>query len=280
MNNQRSPGAFTLVELLVVIAIIGVLIGLLLPAVQSARAAARRVSCSNNLVQVGLAIHHYEFSTEHLPAGVTNPTGPIVNDEKGDDTGWLIRILPYIEEQNAFNLWDSTKSVYAKQNAKLRDLRIRPFHCPSSPLTTTDDGYGLTNYVGCHHDVEAPIDKDNHGLMFLNSRIRYSEIQDGSSSTLLAGEVIPSTNGLGWVSGTEASLRNGSGLGRNGSVIGFSAISRGTSEVGGFQSFHLGGAHLVLADGAVIFLSSSIDPIVLQNLAHRADGNVIEEGEF
>lgn len=276
-NRMQSKRAFTLVELLVVIAIIGVLVGLLLPAVQAAREAARRMSCSNNMAQVGLSVHHYEFATEHLPAGVTNPTGPIVSDENGDDVGWLIRILPFIEQQNAFDQFDPSKSVYAPENEPLRREGIPTFYCPSSPFTDTDEGFGLTNYAGCHHDTEAPIDEDNHGLLFLNSKVRYSEIRDGSSSTILVGEVIPSANGLGWVSGTEASLRNASFLGGAARLLNMPRIERGTTEVGGFDSAHAGGANFVLADGAVTFLVSGIDPVVYQNLAHRSDGNVIGE---
>src|SRR5690606_30133693 len=91
--------AFTLVELLVVIAIIGILVALLLPAIQAAREAARRTSCMNNLTQLGLALHNYEFHFEALPPGTTNPDGPIRNEPQGNHVSWIVRILPYIEER-------------------------------------------------------------------------------------------------------------------------------------------------------------------------------------
>jgi prepilin-type N-terminal cleavage/methylation domain-containing protein/prepilin-type processing-associated H-X9-DG protein len=280
MRNQfykpRKPG-FTLVELLVVIAIIGVLVGLLLPAVQAAREAARRMSCSNNMAQVGLSIHHYEFAAERLPAGVTNSDGPITNAPVGDHVGWLIRILPFIEQQNAYDQFDPKASVYAEENEPLRFLQIPTFYCPSFPHSTTADGFGLTNYAACYHDVEEPIDEDNHGLMFLNSGVRYSEIRDGSSYTILVGEMIPSDNSLGWTSGTEASLRNTSFLGGAAQLMSLPQMEEGSQTTGGFDSAHAGGANFVLADGAVKFLVASIDPLLLQHLGHRSDGNVISE---
>jgi prepilin-type N-terminal cleavage/methylation domain-containing protein len=94
---EHRKRGFTLVELLVVIAIIGILVGLLLPAVQSAREAARRMSCTNNMVQLGIATHNFEFAYEHLPAGTINPTGPIRTEEKGQHVGYLVALLPYVD---------------------------------------------------------------------------------------------------------------------------------------------------------------------------------------
>src|SRR3981189_1063062 len=99
---SRRRRGFPLIELLVVIAIIAVLIALLLPAVQAAREAARRVQCVNNLVQVGGAIQNYESPYEVLPPGVVTPAGPILNIPKGQHLSWMIQILPFIEQANAY----------------------------------------------------------------------------------------------------------------------------------------------------------------------------------
>src|SRR5213083_896811 len=106
MRNPRHRG-FTLIELLVVIAIIAVLIALLLPAVQQAREAARRTQCKNNLMQLGLALHNYEMAYELLPPGSINPTGPIRNESKGYHMGWMVQILPYIDQGNVFDHFDT-----------------------------------------------------------------------------------------------------------------------------------------------------------------------------
>ena len=102
---RRRPG-FTLVELLVVIAIISILIMLLLPAVQAAREAARRVTCLNSMAQLNLAAHNYEFHWESLPAGVINPTGPIRSEPSGIHVSWMVQLLPYLEQRAAYEQFD------------------------------------------------------------------------------------------------------------------------------------------------------------------------------
>ena len=200
---SRPPrrAAFTLVELLVVIAIIGILVGLLLPAVQAAREAARRVSCMNNMTQLGLGMQHHDFSLEHLPSGVINPDGPIRNEAIGQHVSWTVQILPFIEQQNAFKLFDIDAGAYAEVNAEVRRQAVPTFLCPSYPgASIVNDGSvraGVSTYSGCYNDQEAPIDFDNNGTLFLDSRIRYSDILDGSSQTILLGESIPDKNDAG-----------------------------------------------------------------------------------
>src|SRR5437870_1360110 len=121
--SKRS--GFTLVELLVVIAIIGILVALLLPAVQSAREAARRVTCLNNIVQLNLATHGYEFHFEHLPPGVVNPDGPIRSEPQGTHVGWIVQILPYMEQNQLARRFDQAAGAYADKNGQVRAAQIR-----------------------------------------------------------------------------------------------------------------------------------------------------------
>ncbi len=292
------PRGFTLVELLVVIAIIGVLVALLLPAIQAAREAARRSKCQNNLRQVAVALHSFEFANEHFPAGVTNDTGPIENERSGNHISWIARILPQLGERPRFDRLDFAAGAYADENKYVADTPIPVLLCP------TDDATGpYSNYAGIHHDVESPIDVDNHGVMFLNSRITFNDIKDGSSYTLLAGEkIIEEQYDFGWLSGTRATLRNtgtpingafGAGMGFGGGFDEFEpepgAVKTEQREysdpidpadplaVGGFGSYHPGTAQFAFADGSTRAIYEDISADVLQCFAHRADGEVVSD---
>jgi prepilin-type N-terminal cleavage/methylation domain-containing protein/prepilin-type processing-associated H-X9-DG protein len=279
--------AFTLIELLVVIAIIGVMVGLLLPAVQAAREAARRTSCSNNLMQLGLAVHNFEFSMEHLPTGVVNPDGPIRNEEIGQHVSWTVPLLPYIERTVVYRAFDQAAGAYDPVNRDVRSLNIPILECPSFYSSSAQEPY--SNYAGCHDGSETPIDETNNGLMFLNSKIRYHEIVDGSSHTILFGELLPTESELGWLSGTRATLRNASSINlqvpstssapaRWPRVVGQS-VDPGSLTVGGFGSLHPGGANFVFADGSSRFLSESISSDLLRQYGDRADEELME-GEY
>src|SRR5262245_10223251 len=161
-----SRRAFTLVELLVVIAIIGVLIALLLPAVQAAREAARRTQCASHLSQLILAVHSYEAATGAFPAGVRDPApSPILSTPTGLHHSWLIELLPYLEQNNAYAAVNRNASVYVAANAPVRSLGLRVLACPSqiSNLTVlpapsaaasaANMVIGVTSYAGCHHDI-------------------------------------------------------------------------------------------------------------------------------
>lgn len=277
--------AFTLVELLVVIAIIGILVGLLLPAVQAAREAARRCQCLNNLAQLGLAVHSHEFNTEHLPSGVMNPNGPIRNEPIGQHVSWIVQILPQLEQVTVYRHFDQEAGAYAASNLKARAARIPTLVCPSSSEYTRmdNDVPGVSHYAGCYHDSEATIDRENNGVLFLNSRLRFSQIEDGSSQTILLGEMFPGKGNLGWASGTRATLRNAGSLSepkrRPNQQSEFSEEELpGSLVIGGFGSYHTGGANFAFADGAVKFLSITIDSGLLKQLGNRADGELLKEG--
>jgi prepilin-type N-terminal cleavage/methylation domain-containing protein len=211
MTSPR-PRGFTLVELLVVIAIIGILVSLLLPAVQAARESARRLSCSHNLTQLGAAVQSYEMAHGVYPPGTIAESGPIYHEEKGYHHNWITQLLPYIEERNTFDHIDRSVSVYHANNAPVRSLVLGVLNCPSSPddmRSRQSPFLGRSCYAAVHHDVEAPIDEDNHGVFFLNSRVTYDDVSDGPSHTLFIGEKrFFQENDLGWMSGTRATLRN------------------------------------------------------------------------
>jgi prepilin-type N-terminal cleavage/methylation domain-containing protein len=287
---QRNPlvgkRAFTLVELLVVIAIIGILVSLLLPAVQAAREAARRTECVNNLTQLGLAVHNYEFQFETLPPGVTDIKGPIRNEPQGLHVSWIVKILPYMEELPLSRHFDQSAGAYAAVNAPVRINVIPILICPSDAGEELNEAKTAadTTYAGCYHDVEAPIDTDNHGLLFLNSAVRFADIFDGSSKTILLGEHLMNKDSLGWVSGTRATLRNTSTVAEphpkfspNPPVSNEDSpeSKSGSLFVGGFGSYHPGIANFSFADGSTRVISDNIDHAVLKLLGNRADGEIV-----
>lgn len=202
-RSRRRRRGFTLVELLVVIAIIGVLVALLLPAVQYAREAARRFQCAQNLSQLIIAVNHYEMAHSVYPAGTLDAKGPILNARLGYHHNWLVQSLPYFEQQNIWEAVDKTQSIYHKKNVPIHTVSVSLFLCPSSSA-----GGPMTNYAACHHDAEAPIDAKDNGVFFLNSRVRYDDVKDGSSNTIFLGEKLTDLWDMEWCSGTRGSIRN------------------------------------------------------------------------
>jgi len=202
---RTAPCGFTLVELLVVIAIIGVLVALLLPAIQAAREAARRSSCVNNIRQASVALHSYDYRNEHFPAGATNDKGPVRNLPEGNHLSWIARVLRDLGEPARADAIDYSVGAYHQRNNAVRQTIIRSLVCPSWPGTDAP----ISCYAGVHHHVEAPIDADNTGVLFLNSRVAFEDLVDGPSYTLMIGEKITrGVQDLGWMSGTPATLRN------------------------------------------------------------------------
>jgi prepilin-type N-terminal cleavage/methylation domain-containing protein len=285
-RTNASGRAFTLIELLVVIAIIAVLIALLLPAVQMAREAARRTQCRNNLMQLVLAVHNYESAHEVLPPGVVNPDGPIESTASGYHVSWLVQILPFVDQGNVHAHVDFARGVYDAANTTVRATEIEVFFCPSERSPgASPAGPSQSNYAGCHHDSEAPIAADNNGVFFLNSSVRVRRIDDGSSNTIFIGEKHVETTELGWASGTRSTLRNtGSPIESTSSWPisdpAAAAAPADPANVGGFSSYHPGGALFAIGDGSVRFISSNVDNTTYQRLANRADGQIISAGSF
>jgi len=300
-HSKRS--GFTLVELLVVIAIIGVLIALLLPAVQQAREAARRMECSNKLKQIGLALHNYHDTHGALPPGwIQRGGGGKAN------YGWAVNILPFVEQTALYNELDPGriplrqryKSSATADDKRLLQTPIEAYRCPSDVTGDLNDlvSFGNTNhfdiatsnYVGILGRTSASKAKPADGIFFGNSFIQFRDILDGTSNTLMVSE---RDGGPSEASGYTFMAAVWAGVGRN-SAIGYKGVARTTARIGGFNvdwgaagntnnlgksisSLHPGGANALLCDASVRFLPETVDvDNVLTPLAERADGNVFE----
>ena len=270
---------FTLIELLVVIAIIGVLIGLLLPAVQACRAAARRIQCVHNEMQLGLAMQNYESAFETFPPGVVNTTGPILNKQEGYHYSWIVQILPYLDQNNTYNHINFQVGAYHENNSVVRTMKIAILLCSADPIApnSTNQGFGQTSYCGAYNASEAPIDTSNNGILYLNSHVGLDNIPDGASSTMLLSEARLEEHSFGWMSGTRASLRNG-GTTINGAMP--VPTKANPSPVGGFSSYHPGGINIAMADGSVRFLKSTVNAVSMQRLISRNDGELLNMLSF
>jgi prepilin-type N-terminal cleavage/methylation domain-containing protein/prepilin-type processing-associated H-X9-DG protein len=207
MRRSLRP-AFTLIELLVVIAIIAILIGLLLPAVQKIREAAARMKCTNNLKQIGLALHAYHDTNSMFPPGYidgnTNPSSTPDNDV-GPGWGWCAFILPFLEQNNVYNQINFSQGVGVGANVQISQLALTIFQCPSdgyqqsvpiydsnftNPIATVAHG----NYVGCNGGGECFGNAGGiagtvgNGLFYRNSRNHIGDVTDGLSNTIIVGE--------------------------------------------------------------------------------------------
>ena len=290
------------------IAIISVLIALLLPAVQSPREAARRAQCSNNLMQLGMALQSYDAAYERLPPGVVSESDPVLEQAKGYHFGWLTQVLPFFEQKNLYNHLNFKAGVYDTSNSTCRAMLVDGFLCPSDlgNLRRGTSGLAMTSYAGCHNDVEAPISAKNNGVLFLNSSVRLEDVTDGTSQTIFIAEKLNDGLDQGWASGTRASLRNmGSrshsiSAGRvvfnvlgetedesKSNQITLSGVTEfGDSEtadqkfVGGFGARHPGGHNVAFGDGSVRFLKGSVSPHIRRLLGNRADGDLISSDQY
>ena len=139
------------------LAVIAVLAGLLLPSINGAREAARRITCANNLMQLGLALHHYAADHRALPPGVVNDSGPVASLPQGLHWSWLVQILPFLDQPALSRGIDVAAGVYDPVNRTARTTSLGVLICPDNTTGRHDGstGLALTNYAGCYHDLEA-----------------------------------------------------------------------------------------------------------------------------
>lgn len=300
---KRSYRAFTLVELLVVIAIIGILVGLLLPAVQAVRAAARRAQCQNNLRQIGLAVLNYESAHMKFPPGQqwTNVEG----QPNRLDYSWMSLILPQIEQGNVYDEIDFERPYLDTFNANVVDTVIPAFLCPSTAerdkqrnafdvipdYESTGVTLGCTDYMGSAGPSSSRENPDTgedyerqqgiligtkglagEEVLLVPPPVRIGSVTDGTSNTMMVTEC----TGRGtekdddphgsWVSGKNIAHMEGT-------VNGKSAKDSWNDER--IFSEHAGGANAVRVDGSVHFISESVQQEVILMMASRSGGEVI-----
>ena len=299
-SHKRQYG-FTLVELLVVIAIIGILISMLLPAVQAVREAARRISCTNNVRQIGLALHNFHSANSEFPEGVRLATASSPNG----NYGWATFTLPFIEQVNLFDQIDTEDRTQPPSSDLNQGGAIVPgFVCPSSSLPErSSEGFAKCNYMGNQGDSNSR-ESDDGGVF--DDGVSYSvrDITDGTSNTIFIGEAdgspieesaqldnsFPKWIGAPDFNGDYSHSRARRSVLRRGDVnVGFN-FERPDGAPGDFSpslfsSRHTGGAIFGLADGSVRFISDTIETGTTTNppdgvymrLIMRNDGQVVAD---
>lgn len=311
MNHSNKSrirfGGFTLVELLVVIAIIGILVALLLPAVQAAREAARRTQCNNNLKQIGLGMQNYHDVYLTFPPGRMGCDGSGPGTCTGGPneirvgTSGFVSMLPFIEQQSLFDsftfnnsLWPAAESTagawlnnYPGNKAGIQQ-RPKAFVCPSDtsqPFVADNPITGVnaatSSYALSAGDQGGGIGQnvkyDNTGIFLYRNVVRMAEVTDGTNSTFLAGETIDahvSATGLNfWSVGARLthSLRNTANPLNQKPGTG----ANYTGANGAFGSKHPGGAVFAYVDGHVSFISNTVDFTMYRRLSTRGDGLVV-----
>jgi prepilin-type N-terminal cleavage/methylation domain-containing protein/prepilin-type processing-associated H-X9-DG protein len=303
---------FTLIELLVVISIIGVLIALLLPAVQAAREAARRVECTNHLKQIGLGMHAYHAVMEVFPPGYITGTESAARNspETGPGWGWGTMLLEHLEQRALFHGVNFGLAITDPAAATVRTVSLGVFLCPSStgasgPITLRDAGgnalitdLSAGQYVASAGQLEVEeFPASNNGVFYRNSRIGLRDIRDGSSQTLMVGERSRNVADATWVGVIprarvctnprwvvqDCETANVMVLSHTGPSPGEEWIDVPNNKQAGaddYWSLHLGGCNFLFCDGSVRFIKESVNPRVFSFLSTRAGGEIVSADQY
>ncbi len=266
-----TGNAFTLVELLVVIAIIGILIALLLPAVQAARETARRMSCTNNLRQIGIGLHNYHGALKSFPPGCIEP---FFKMSGGRQFGWSAFLLPFIEQQPLHKMIDFNQPYNAEENAEAAAQLVPTYICPSTRRPSLlVQGRGVTDYGGIFGEAIPPNPADGtwtgeNGMMIYDRAFRIRDVRDGTSHTLIISEDSEWEDGQ-WI--------NGLNIFDQKYAINYVHPIPYFHE-NEIRSEHPGGANGLFCDGSARFLNEDMELKTLEAICTRAGGEIV--GEF
>jgi prepilin-type N-terminal cleavage/methylation domain-containing protein len=294
---------FTLIELLVVIALLGVLAALLLPAVQAAREAARKVQCRNNLKQMGIALHQYHDGHACFPIGyVAAPSLDPAATSPG--WGWGARLLPQLEQGPLFDAINVNLAVEHAANLTARTSRLAVFVCPTdrptgrfavvrddgSPIVEAETNSYAGNYGRGGEIADAP--EQGNGVFLRNRVVALGDLIDGSSRTFAFGErgsLLTRTAWAGAINGGVCMVTPGAPTSsravEEGGVqvlahTGSAVVNGPDADPDDFFSPHAGGAHFLMGDGSAHFIKSSIHVEVYRALSSRNGGEVVGEDAF